>query len=157
MCHASVPLVPWTGTDTRVGLQHSAAKAAVRPGPREMLRISEMTCRLPHGRLIVDRLNLVLEKGQNMVVQGPSGSGSPSLLLLLLLLPLLLLLLVLRLRLRLRLLLKGRLSAEATPFVVAAVCSSSTDAWHSTCKLTAALHRLQARRHSSASYAACGT
>ena len=82
-------------------MQHSAAKAAVRPGPREMLRISEMTCRLPHGRLIVDRLNLVLEKGQNMVVQGPSGSGSPSLLIIIL--PLLLLLL-LRLRLRLRLL-----------------------------------------------------
>jgi ABC-type taurine transport system ATPase subunit len=63
-----------------------------------MLRISEMTCRLPHGRLIVDRLNLVLEKGQNMVVQGPSGSGSPSLLILLLIL------LLPRLRLRLRLL-----------------------------------------------------
>jgi len=55
-------------------------QSQVRPGPREMLRIADMTCRLPHGRLIVDKLNLVLERGQNVVIQGPSGCGKTSLL-----------------------------------------------------------------------------
>lgn len=58
----------------------SAAKANVRPAPNETLRIQGMTCRLPHGRLIVDNLNLVLERGQNLVVHGPSGCGKTSLL-----------------------------------------------------------------------------
>jgi len=60
--------------------EQSAAKAQLRPGPRELMRIDGMTCRLPHGRLIVDKLNLVLERGTNVVIQGPSGCGKTSLL-----------------------------------------------------------------------------
>ncbi|KAJ1490683.1 ABC transporter transmembrane region 2-domain-containing protein [Baffinella frigidus] len=48
--------------------------------PNELMRLDGITCRLPHGRLIVKNLDLSVEQGVNTVVQGPSGCGKTSLL-----------------------------------------------------------------------------
>ena len=51
-----------------------------KPGPAELMVLEGITCRLPHGRLIVKNLDLVIAKGVNTVMQGPSGCGKTSLL-----------------------------------------------------------------------------
>ena len=49
--------------------KESAAKVNVRAGSRDIMRIENVTCRLPHGRLIVNGLSLVVQRGQNVVIQ----------------------------------------------------------------------------------------
>eukprot|EP00960_Hanusia_phi_P008289 236942-Hanusia_phi.AAC.3 len=57
-----------------------APPAPSKASKKELLRLESLTCRLPHGRLIVSNLDLVVEQGRNLVIQGPSGCGKTSLL-----------------------------------------------------------------------------
>lgn len=38
-------------------------------GKAEIMRVEELSCRLPHGRQIVSHLNLIINKGVNVVIQ----------------------------------------------------------------------------------------